>query len=195
MSSSAAPSRSPASVSGIAVCCGSVFLCVGYLVAGRRLGRGIGFFNYLVPMYALSGLISVGLAVTLRETLPPITPAEIGWAIGAAVVPTVIGHSAMNWCMMHMPPQTVATASLGQFIFVAILAIPFLGEWPVLALLPASVLVVAGALIVIRSNTVKSAGPRTPDTSDAIDMKGSSDPAHTSESNHDHSSGGSTASI
>jgi drug/metabolite transporter (DMT)-like permease len=138
-------------LSGVLWCCGSMVLCVGYLVAGRRLGRGMGFFTYMVPMYLVAGLLSTGVAVMLGETLPPLNRHEVMMAFGAAIFPTVIGHTALNWSMMHLRTQTVSIANLGQFVFVAILAIPILHELPPPVLAPASVLIVGGAVMVIRS--------------------------------------------
>lgn len=137
---------------GIVVCLVSMFLCVLYLAFGRRLGRGTNLFLYIVPLYWVAGVISLLLAIALREPLPELTTQQVLLAIGAAVVPTVIGHTALNHAMMHLPSQVVSIANLGQFLVVvaAILIWPSLGERPTWHLVPPASLVLGGAFIVIR---------------------------------------------
>jgi drug/metabolite transporter (DMT)-like permease len=93
------------------------------------------------------------LAIGRGEQLPPINAREILITLGAAVFPTVVGHTALNWSMRHLRSQVVSTANLAQFVIVAVLAVPILGEYPPLAFYPAAALIVAGALIVIRGAT------------------------------------------
>ncbi len=140
---------------GIVICLGSILFCVLYLAWGRRYGRGTNIFLYIVPLYWVAGLISLGLAFGLHEALPPITQNQILIAIGAAVVPTVIGHTAMNHGMMHLPSQVVSISNLGQFLVVvlAILIWPSLGEKPTWHLVPPAILVLSGSFIVIRYAT------------------------------------------
>jgi drug/metabolite transporter (DMT)-like permease len=149
------PQFSETSLAGVGVCVISMTLCVAYLVAGRRLNRGRSLWSYIVPLYLVSGLICAAAAIAVREPLPPFSWREVFVVLGAALVPTVIGHTAANWCMMHLRSQVVATANLGQFLIVGALAYPVLGELPPPAVLPAGFLVVSGALVVIRSATPK----------------------------------------
>lgn len=140
---------------GVVFCLVSIFLCVLYLACGRRLGRGTNLFLYIVPLYWIAGLISLALAIGLGEPAPPMTMAQILIAIGAAIVPTVIGHTALNHAMIHLPSQVVSISNLGQFLVVviAILIFPSLGEAPTWHLIPPAILVLGGSYIVIRYAT------------------------------------------
>jgi drug/metabolite transporter (DMT)-like permease len=140
---------------GIVVCLISIVLCVLYLAWGRRYGRGTSIFLYIVPLYWMAGLISLGLAFGLHDGPPPTNWEQILIAIGAAIVPTVIGHTALNHAMIHLPSQVVSIANLGQFLVVviAILLFPSLGEKPTWHLLPPAMLVLSGSYIVIRYAT------------------------------------------
>lgn len=140
---------------GILLCIGSIGLCSLYLAIGRKYARGRGLLAYVVPLYWIAGVLSLVAAIALRETLPPITRFEIAVAFGAIIFPTVIGHTALNYAMIHLPSQVVSISSLGQFVVVAILAVPIYGEYPGIELLLPSVLVLGGSLIVIRAATPK----------------------------------------
>lgn len=138
---------------GVLVCIFSIGLCTLYLALGRKYARGRGLLAYVVPLYSVAGTISLIAAFALREKLPPLTVHEIAIALGAVIVPTVIGHTALNYAMVHLPSQVVSCSSLGQFVIVALLAIPIYGEYPGLNLLLPAVLVLGGSLIVIRAAT------------------------------------------
>lgn len=140
---------------GIIVCLISIVLCVLYLAWGRRYGRGTNIFLYIVPLYWMAGFISLLLAIALREGAPPTSWEQILIALGAAVVPTVIGHTALNHAMIHLPSQVVSIANLGQFLVVVVLILlfPSLGEKPTWHLLPPAILVLSGSYIVIRYAT------------------------------------------
>jgi drug/metabolite transporter (DMT)-like permease len=142
---------------GVLTCIGSIALCTLYLALGRRFGRGKHILVYIVPLYFVAGVLSLIGAVALREPVPPITLHEVLIAMGAVIFPTVIGHTALNYAMVHLPAQVVSISSLGQFVVVAILAVPIRGEYPTWNLLLPAVLVIAGALVVIRSATPRVA--------------------------------------
>jgi len=57
--------------------------------------------------------------------------------------------------MSHLPSQIVSIGMLTQFIFAGFFAFLLFGERPQAMFLPAAVLVIAGALLVIRGGTVK----------------------------------------
>ena len=138
---------------GVFLCIGSISMCALYLALGRKYARGRGLLAYIVPLYWIAGVLSLAVAVALRERLPPLTLKEIAVDLGAVIFPTVIGHTALNYSMVHLPSQVVSIAGLGQFVFVAILAIPIYGEYPGPNLLLPAALVLGGAVIVIRAAT------------------------------------------
>jgi drug/metabolite transporter (DMT)-like permease len=140
---------------GILVCVISISLCALYLALGRKFGRGRPILVYIVPLYAVSGLFCLAGAFVLQEPLPVVTTRETLILLGAVIFPTVIGHTALNHAMVHLPSQVVSISNLGQVVVVAILAMPIRGEYPTWALVPPAALVLAGALVVIWSATPK----------------------------------------
>ena len=91
---------------------------------------------------------------------------EILLILGLGVIPTVIGHSTLNYCMRHMRGQVVSILSLFQFVFVAIMAYLIWGTVPIWALYPACALLITGAVIVLKYHRT------TDDASDSSDRNG-----------------------
>jgi drug/metabolite transporter (DMT)-like permease len=84
-----------------------------YLALARRLRRG-SLWLYMMPLFAIAGLLCAVVALCL-EGLPPLpTPHEAALVVGLALIPTVIGHSLMNRAMGQLRPQVVSLAGLGN---------------------------------------------------------------------------------
>ena len=135
---------------GDLTCFGSMALFSFYLVQAR-LNRDVpSLWLYLVPLYALAGLLCLGVAACVADPFGP-HPAGAYWAaLGLAVVPTILGHSILNHSVQRLGAQTVSVFSLGQFLFAGALAFVLFGEAPRPTFYGAGALVVAGAVLVIR---------------------------------------------
>lgn len=136
---------------GIAVCIVSIAFCAAYLTMGRRFGRGRKLIVYVAPLYAIAGTLCLIYAVLVGEPMPPPSPRLALLACLAALVPTVLGHTAMNYAMIHLPSQIVAMSNPAQVVLIALAAMPLLGEYPTPKLILPALLVVAGVAIVIRN--------------------------------------------
>ncbi len=136
-------------IRGDIICLVSMVVCTLYLAFARRNCGELNLWVYVVPMYGLSGLLSAGAAIVLHG-LPELYPfKEWGYLLGLALLPTVIGHSLLNWAMRHLRGQTVMILNLGQFVFVAVMAYYQFGQAPRGHFYIASALVISGAVIVI----------------------------------------------
>ena len=135
---------------GVAVCIVSITFCAAYFTMGRRFGRGRSLVVYVVPLYAIAGALSLAYAIAAREPMPPASLRLATIVFFAALVPTVVGHTAMNYAMIHLPSQVVAMSNPAQVALIAIAAVPLLGERPSPGLLAPALLVVAGMGIVIQ---------------------------------------------
>ena len=87
--------------------------------------------------------------------------------LALGVIPTVVGHSTLNYCMRHMRGQVVSILSLFQFVFVAVMAYLIWRKLPIWALYPACALLVTGAVIVLKhqpgaDNTSPAPSANTP---------------------------------
>ena len=138
-------------VAGDLVCFGSMALFCVYLGLSR-LRAGPSLWLYVVPLYAIAGVLCLATAVGTRTPFPVLDRKEVLLLLALGLVPTVVGHSVLNWCIGRLRGQVVSTANLGQFIVAGVIAYFQFGESPDRVFYPASVLIVIGAAVVIRSN-------------------------------------------
>ncbi|MFW6061633.1 MAG: DMT family transporter [Planctomycetota bacterium] len=157
----------PAHFLGDVVCFLSMLVFAVYLALGRRNRDVPGIWLYLVPLYYIGGLICLAASTAFVNPLDvPAAPAgkPAGWnllmALGLGVIPTIIGHSTLNFAMKHLRGQFVSIANVGQFIFAGTMAFFLRGEVPNWQLYPAASLIVAGAYLAIRPDrAAKADGP------------------------------------
>lgn len=138
---------------GDLMCLLAMLLATAYLIAGK-LNRGpLPLMLYLVPLYAMAGALCWGGAVIVHWMGLPgqglVWPGGREWLIlvGLALIPTVIGHSALNSAMKHLRPQVVAVLNMGQFVFAGGLAFVLFRELPATRFYPAAGLVLLGGAV------------------------------------------------
>jgi len=136
---------------GDVVAFGSMILFAGYLALGRRNRDFPTIWLYVVPVYLFGGLLCVAAAVVSRRDMS--VPSDWDWLMvaGLGVVPTVVGHSILNYSMKHIRGQAVSVANLGEFIFAGIMAAAWLGERPGWNFYIACVLTVGGAVWALKA--------------------------------------------
>ncbi len=67
--------------------------------------------------------------------------------LGLALVPTLTGHSLLNWSLAHLPAYQVNLALLFEPVLASLWAWLALGEAPPLHVLPGAALVIAALAI------------------------------------------------
>lgn len=135
---------------GDTLCLASMVLLTVYLALARRNSSGSTLWLYLVPVYLIGGIFCLACGFLFADPLAGMSDSDMLCVLGLAVIPTVIGHTCMNYCMRKMRGQAVAISGLGQFVFAGILAYFILNEIPSVMFYPASALVVAGSVLAIR---------------------------------------------
>jgi drug/metabolite transporter (DMT)-like permease/glyoxylase-like metal-dependent hydrolase (beta-lactamase superfamily II) len=138
---------------GDAICFASMLLYALYLALGRK-NRGFpSIWLYVVPMYFVGGLICLAAALFKRGEPVTYNASEVVNILGLALVSTAMGHSILNYCLRHMRGQVVSIVNLFQFVYAGIMAVIIWPkkEVPSWAFYPASALVVAGAIIVLKA--------------------------------------------
>ncbi|NLG68173.1 MAG: DMT family transporter [Firmicutes bacterium] len=126
-----------------------------YLLVGQRLRATVPLVEYLAVVYT-AGAVSLGLAnVLLGQPVWGWPSHEVGIGLGLAVVPTLIGHSALNMVVARLGAATVATAVLGEPVGASLLALLLFGEAP-------GALHWLGAALVLAGIYLFAAPPRQP---------------------------------
>jgi drug/metabolite transporter (DMT)-like permease len=99
-----------------------------YLIAGRKLRRRLDLGSYATWVYAWAAAFLLAGALALGLPLYPY-PASTYWALaGLALIPQLIGHTALNWALAHLSAATVSVVILGEPLGASLLAYLVLGE-------------------------------------------------------------------
>lgn len=136
------------SVAGDFICLLSMSMNAGYLLVARLRRGALSLWLYIVPLYTLAGIFCLAL-VPLGGGWSPMNGKEWLIMLGLAVIPTLLGHTALNYAMSHLRPQVVSVANVCQFLFAGISGYLIFAEIPPVRFLPASLLVILGALLCV----------------------------------------------
>ena len=134
---------------GDMLCLVSMLFLSVYLALAKHNRHFSSIWLYLVPLYWVGGIFCLIIAMMYLKEVPPVTFKEIGLVLGLAVLPTIFGHSSLNYAMKHMRGQVVSLLNMGQFLFAGVLAYVFFNEIPDLLFYPACFLLIVGAVIAI----------------------------------------------
>jgi len=137
---------------GDLICLGSMLAFACYLALGRKNGGRISLFLYIVPLYYMAGLFILLVALPFVNPVKPYTLQNALLILGLGVIPTVIGHSLLNYSLQFFRGQVVGIANLGQVLFAGIMAAVFFHEIPKPVYYLAAVLIITGILIGILGN-------------------------------------------
>ncbi len=136
------------SLYGVLACLGSMLAFSGYLALGRQNRELPSLWLYVVPVYAVCGVVC--LTASLFEGVPHSLSSGKEWLylLGLTVIPTLLGHSLLNQALKRFRGQVVGVVNLGQSLFAAVIAFAVFQELPSPGYLPGAICIVLGALIV-----------------------------------------------
>jgi drug/metabolite transporter (DMT)-like permease len=125
----------------------------GYLMAGRKLlGTGAGWLPYITVTYSTGAVILLASMLIAGESLGGYSTRTYGFFVLLALVPQLIGHTAVNRSLGHLPAIVVSIAVLGEPVGATILGAIFLSEEPTLVQLAGGLLVLAGVATGVRGD-------------------------------------------
>jgi drug/metabolite transporter (DMT)-like permease len=140
---------SPVYFVGDLICLGSMLFYALYLALGRRNRHHPTVWLYLVPLYAVAAVSSMGVALLFTNPIQPYSLREVALILGLGIVPTVIGHSLLNRSMKVFRGQLVSLINMGQFVFAGGMAYLLWREAPAPTFYLAATLLAASAWIVV----------------------------------------------
>jgi drug/metabolite transporter (DMT)-like permease len=103
---------------------------VGYFLIGRKTRARISLLGYATPVYGACSIFLLAWAVAARENLTSYR--RVDWILFAAlaIVPTILGHTVLNWAIKHVPASAVSISLLGEPVVAAFLALAFFSQEP-----------------------------------------------------------------
>ncbi len=134
---------------GDVICFGSMLAFACYLALGRKNGARISLWLYMVPLYTIAGLICLVCALPFVNPIKSYTLANVLYMLGLGLIPTVFGHTILNYSLKHFRGQVVSVTNLGQPLFSGFLGFLIFREVPGLLFYIAAGFIVAGVLIVL----------------------------------------------
>ncbi len=132
------------SLAGAALALAGALTLSAYLILGRRVGPGLGTRTYVTWTYGSAAVLLVAAATAAGLSPGPYPRATYAYLLLLALVPQLVGHTAINWALGRMGAATVAVVALGEPVGATILAAALLGETPSPATVAGGALVLAG---------------------------------------------------
>jgi drug/metabolite transporter (DMT)-like permease len=131
---------------------GAVF-AAGYIMAGRRvLGGGSDWLSYVTVTYSTAAVLLLCAAVLSGKPLTGFSSSTYALLVALAVIPQLVGHTAVNRSLGRLPAIVVSLAILGEPVGATILAAVILGEEPTLTQLAGGLVVLAGVALGVRGD-------------------------------------------
>lgn len=130
-------------------------MAAGYLILGRRLRRGMSLTSYVFVVYGMAAFVLLLLVLISAQPLFGYPPESYLWLILLALIPQLLGHSALNWALGFLSAAFVAISLLGEPISSTILAYFILDETPTTSKIFGAILILAGIYVASRGE-VKS---------------------------------------
>ena len=118
-------------------------LIAGYMLIGRRLRQRLSLTAYTFLAYGSCSLVLLLMDILSGTPLAPYSTQNWMLFLAMALIPTIMGHSLLNWNLKYLPASTVSVSVLGEPIGASILAGIFLNE------LPTGLQIVGASLILI----------------------------------------------
>jgi drug/metabolite transporter (DMT)-like permease len=137
---------------------------VVYLLIGRRVRAHLSLLAYVVPAYSACCFLLLGWAVVLGNRLTGYSGLEWACFLGLAIVPTILGHTVLNWAIKHVAASAISTALLGEPVVASLLALFFFAQMPSVYTIAGGSLVLIGIYLVL-SRTPAPSLERALDTS------------------------------
>ena len=141
---------------GDLICFGSMLFFAAYLALGRKNGARLSLWLYMVPLYFIAGLICLVSACFFINPIKVYSLSNVLYILGLGLIPTVLGHTILNYAMKHFRGQVVSVTNLSQPVFAGLLGFLIFHEVPSPVFLVAAVVVISGVLIVLNEGWIKN---------------------------------------
>ncbi len=137
---------------GDLICFGSMLAFAMYLALGRKNGGRLSLWLYMVPLYFMAGMFSLIGALFVVNPIKPYSLHNLLYILGLGIIPTVFGHTILNYSLKFFRGQVVSVTNLSQPLFAGIMGFLFFGEKPRPIFYLAAGLILVGIWIVLNAS-------------------------------------------
>lgn len=124
-----------------------------YMLCGRKLRVKIPVATYVTGCYGFSGILLIGAAFILGQPLGGYSNDTWLLLFAMILVPTLVGHTSINYALGHLHPGKVALAVVGEPLVATALAWWLLQEVPTSSRLFACSIILIGIVLGGRSKS------------------------------------------
>ncbi len=128
----------------------------GYLLIGRKLRQSMGLLSYIFLTYSSAAVFLLITSLARGAILFDYSGETYLMFVLLAVIPQLIGHSALNWSLRFVPATMVTIAVLGEPVGATILGFFILNEVPTIIELIGGALILSGIAIAFSKKTETS---------------------------------------
>lgn len=121
-----------------------------YFALGRQMRARVSVSVYISAVYTIAAVSLLTATVALQQPLIGFAPRTWLMFLLLALVPQLLGHSALNWALGYLSAPFVAIAVLGEPVLATLLAALFLAERPGLERVAGGALILAGVYLAMR---------------------------------------------
>jgi drug/metabolite transporter (DMT)-like permease len=132
---------------------GAVF-GAAYLMIGRRARPQASWLGYVGVVYPVAAVLLVASVLVAGDSFTGYSTKTFVMFGLLALVPQLVGHSAINWALAYVPATLVAVAILGEPVGATALAALILDELPSAFEIAGALLVMAGVYVALRRGRV-----------------------------------------
>ena len=136
---------------GDAMAATSALTFAAYLVIGRHARQALSLPLYAGIVYAIAGAFLITVTIVSGVSLSDFSERDVALWGALVLIPTLSGHTVLNWTLRHVPVSLVGVSILAEPILAASLAWPILGEPPPATALAGGVLILGGLYLAHRS--------------------------------------------
>ncbi len=124
-------------------------LAAFYFLTGRVLRKSLSLFPYMFVVYGAATLTILSYCFARSLPLTGFTRETYLYFFLLAAIPTLIGHSLLNWTLRYVKAHIVSLSQLGEPLGATVLAFVLLGEVPGVFFYPAAVLILGGIFLLL----------------------------------------------
>lgn len=131
---------------------GAIFASA-YFLTGRNLRTsGQSWLSYVTLVYTTAAVVLVAIAIVSGDAFTGHSTSTYAFMVALALVPQLIGHTALNRSLGYLPAVSVTVAVLGEPVGATILGILFLDETPSVVQALGGLLVLLGVYVGLRGS-------------------------------------------
>lgn len=121
----------------------------GYILIGRSVRQRVGLLPYAAVVYGVAALALLLMAALTGTPLLGYAPREWGLFLALAALPTIMGHTVMNWALRYLKAAVVSVSILGEPVGASALAFLLFGEAPGSLSLTGGLLILVGIAVFV----------------------------------------------